>query len=167
MFSRPAQQILGAVDRLRSIHLYPEAREEMRERMVYYTTGAFLWPLSKLLKDSWDLDDVRDEYIRTTPEPRSLKPRRRGRRLTLERIARISPSPLLSLPREVRDVIWEYAVGDMQIHWWIEDRKLRGMVCRSEEINCQSGCRAWIQKKGEDPWPVIGVMGMLLTCKQM
>jgi len=165
VFSRPAQRILGAIDTLRSIHVYPEAREEIRDRMVYYTTGAFLWPLSKLLKNIWDLDDVQDEYIRTTPEPRSLKPRRQGRRLTLERIERVGPSLLLSLPREIRDVIWEYAIGDMQIHWWTEDRKLRGMVCRSEESHCQSGCRAWIQKKGDNPWPVIGVIGMLLSCK--
>jgi hypothetical protein len=168
MFSRSVQELLGAMDRLSCIHSCPEAREGTRERAIYYTTVVLLWPLRNMLKDRhWEEHNLRDVYIRTTPEPKTLAQQKRERRMSLEKIETVQLSRLLDLPREVRDVIWECAAGKMQVHWWIEKRKLRGMVCRSEEENCQSRCMYWIQKKGADPWPVIGVMGMLVSCRQM
>ncbi len=159
--------MLHAIERISCIYACPEAREDARERGIYYASLILLWPIRYLLKDRyWERYNLRDVYVRTSPEPKSLV-RRKRRRISLGRVEKIHLSTLLDLPREVRDVIWGYAVGNMQVHWRIQDRKLRGMVCRSNEENCQSRCMFWIQTKGQDPSPVIGVMGMLLSCRQM
>ncbi|PVH74618.1 hypothetical protein DL98DRAFT_593948 [Cadophora sp. DSE1049] len=78
-------------------------------------------------------------------------------------------SPLLSLPREVRDMVWKNLMGGMIIHLWIDEndgKKLRGSYCWAEEENCRLRCRAWLQKKGRVKWPTIGVYGLILSCSQ-
>ncbi|KAH7305731.1 hypothetical protein BKA65DRAFT_485907 [Rhexocercosporidium sp. MPI-PUGE-AT-0058] len=78
-------------------------------------------------------------------------------------------SPLLSLPREVRDMIWKSLMGGMIIHLWIDEndwKKLRGSCCWAEDENCRLRCQAWLQKKGKAKWPTIGVYGLILACAQ-
>ncbi|KAK0123749.1 hypothetical protein ONS95_008756 [Cadophora gregata] len=78
-------------------------------------------------------------------------------------------SPLLSLPREVRNMIWRHLMGGMIIHLWIDEdygKKLRGSYCWAEDENCRLRCRAWLQKKGTIKWPTIGVWGFAMCCAQ-
>ncbi|KAL5329491.1 hypothetical protein ACEPPN_003005 [Leptodophora sp. 'Broadleaf-Isolate-01'] len=78
-------------------------------------------------------------------------------------------SPLLSLPREVRDMIWKRLMGGMFIHLWLDEndgKTLKGSFCWAEDENCRLRCRAWLQKKGKAKWPTIGVYGFILACAQ-
>lgn len=78
-------------------------------------------------------------------------------------------SPLLSLPGEVRDMVWKNLMGGMIIHLWIDEadgKKLKGSYCWAEDKNCRLRCRAWLQKKGKVKWPTIGAYGFILACAQ-
>ncbi|KAL2075074.1 hypothetical protein VTL71DRAFT_16 [Oculimacula yallundae] len=78
-------------------------------------------------------------------------------------------SPLLCLPREVRDMIWKELMTGMFIHLWIDENyghKLKGSFCRAEKDDCRHRCRDWLEKKGDMKWPMIGVLGVLLSCVQ-
>ena len=78
-------------------------------------------------------------------------------------------SALLSLPREVRDIIWRNLMGSMIIHLWIDEsngKKLRGSFCRAEDEYCRLRCRAWLQKTENAKWPTLGVYGFVLACTQ-
>jgi len=97
-------------------------------------------------------------------EPKQLKTRKKGRRLTIENVPVPNESHLLVLPREIRDVIWRYACLDTRIHWWLNDGKLNGQLCRSNREHCQLRCTAWIEKPGNPPFRKMGIMGLLLSC---
>ncbi|KAE9373969.1 hypothetical protein N431DRAFT_439057 [Stipitochalara longipes BDJ] len=145
-------------------NLYPD-RQQAGMQILQYATWAILGTCSKLMPDvHWEEYDPRDGYLRTTPLPKALKAKRK-RRVTMEYPETNSNSPLLRLPREIRDMIWDYVVGNMQIHWRIEARKLTGKVCWSEMKLCHSQCLAWLWK-GPEPQPMVGVMGVLLSCRQ-
>lgn len=64
-------------------------------------------------------------------------------------------------------MIMEYVTGGMVIHWWIEERKLRGARCLIEGQTCQQNCRHYMKNYGPNPWPIMGLLGMLLSCRQM
>ena len=100
-------------------------------------------------------------------EPKQLKTRKKGRRLTIENVPAMNQSHLLALPREIRDSIWRYACLDTRIHWWMNDGKLNGQLCRSTREHCQLRCTAWIQKSGNPPFRKLGIMGLLLSCRSM
>ncbi len=79
-------------------------------------------------------------------------------------------SPLMSLPWEVRDMIWRYLLGGMILHLWTEkhqSKHLKGSLCRARDPDCRLRCRDWLEKKGTEQWPRIGVVGYLLSCRQM
>jgi hypothetical protein len=144
-------------------NLYPD-RQQTGRQILQYAAWAILGTCSKLMPDlHWEEYDPRDGYIRTTPLPKALKTKRKRRVIEISEMN--SQSPLLGLPREIRDMIWRYVVGGKQIHWRIEARKLTGKVCWSENELCYSQCLAWLWK-GPGPQPVIGVMGVLLSCRQ-
>ncbi|PMD41087.1 hypothetical protein L207DRAFT_581539 [Hyaloscypha variabilis F] len=144
-------------------NLYPD-RQQAGRQILQYAAWAILGTCSKLMPDlHWEEYDPRDGYIRTTPLPKALKTKRKRRLIEISEMN--SQSPLLGLPREIRDMIWRYVVGGKQIHWRIEARKLTGKVCWSENELCYSQCLAWLWK-GPGPQPVIGVMGVLLSCRQ-
>jgi hypothetical protein len=111
--------------------------------------------------------DKRDGYIRRSPSPLPLKPRQRGRALTMDSPATTGANLLLGLPREVRDLIWYQVLGGMVIHWWIEDRKLKGFQCREVEL-IERDCflRCWIPEVSNDKDSRLGAMGLLQTCRQ-
>jgi hypothetical protein len=139
-----------------------EANYAIHQPMSAYIEGILAWPLSKVFPGLyWGRYDPHDGYVRTKRVPKALKRRRRGRKLSTERIGKASLSPLLQLPREVRDTIWEFVVGKMQVHWCTEDRRLKGYRCRSDEKYCQQQCLSW---HGQ---PRFGVMNALLSCRQM
>jgi hypothetical protein len=100
-------------------------------------------------------------------EPRQLKSRKGGRRLTIENVPCLNNSRLLRLPREIRDAIWRYACLDTRIHWWLDTGKLKGQLCRSNREHCQLRCTAWIQKPGNPPFGKMGIMGLLLSCRSV
>ncbi|KAK2627393.1 hypothetical protein QTJ16_003359 [Diplocarpon rosae] len=73
-------------------------------------------------------------------------------------------SPLLSLPREIREMIWKELLGGMIIHLGTDDaepRKPKGFLCKAGDVACRLRCRDWIEKDGKQPWPSIGVVGFL------
>jgi hypothetical protein len=163
---------------LSSFHLSPEARQAIRGPTFAYIECVLFWPFSKIFPDIyWDRYDPRDGYVRTKRVPKSLRKRRRGRRVSMEKLDVPSLSPLLGLPREIRDVIWEYVVGNMQVHWYTEDRRLTGNRCWSEETHCQQECLSWADRPIYPPLksgivkaisrPKFGVMGALMSCRQM
>ncbi|KAE9372771.1 hypothetical protein N431DRAFT_505087 [Stipitochalara longipes BDJ] len=100
-------------------------------------------------------------------EPKHLKTRKGGRRLTIESVPASNNSRLLGLPREIRDAIWRYACLNTRIHWWMNDGKLNGQLCRSSREHCQLRCTAWIQKPGNPPFRKMGIMGLLLSCRSI
>lgn len=102
----------------------PEADYAIHKPMPAYFGGILAWSLRKVFPG---LYWVRyDGYVQTKRVPNARKKRTRGRRLSTERIGSASLSPLLQLPREVRDIIWEFVFGKMQVHWSTEDRRLKG-----------------------------------------
>ena len=116
------------------------------------------------------LQDIEISYLRKAPEPRPLRHKRLRESRDLTRNLAASSwekSPLLRLPWEVRNMIWKEAAGGMMIHWSIEDRRLRGMRCRSNNPNCLLRCSDWLQKSSQTPWPTMGIIGMLLSCRQV
>ncbi|KAJ5046804.1 uncharacterized protein L3040_004029 [Drepanopeziza brunnea f. sp. 'multigermtubi'] len=79
-------------------------------------------------------------------------------------------SPLLTLPREIRDMIWRELLGGMLLHLWMEESepdRLQGALCRASDVACRLKCRDWLEKPGVEQWPKIGVMGCLTSCLQM
>ncbi|KAK6581606.1 hypothetical protein PZA11_006297 [Diplocarpon coronariae] len=94
--------------------------------------------------------------VDTTPVARPAAPQRQ--------------SPLLSLPREIRDMIWREVLGGMILHLWTDDAepsRLRGLRCRAGDVACRLRCRAWLERPGAEQWPRIGVVGFLSSCLQM
>ncbi|KAH8650923.1 hypothetical protein BGZ60DRAFT_421108 [Tricladium varicosporioides] len=112
-------------------------------------------------------------YRRTEPEPISIiptgffAPKRRALSFHVPFDEQKSKSPLLCLPQEIKDMIMEFVTGGMVIHWWIEERKMRGARCLIEGQMCQQNCRRYIKNYGPNPWPIMGFFGMLLSCRQM
>ncbi|KAH6663718.1 hypothetical protein B0J14DRAFT_608941 [Halenospora varia] len=112
-------------------------------------------------------------YRRTEPEPIPViptgffAPKRRALSFHVPFDEQKSKSPLLCLPQEIKDMIMEYVTGGMVIHWWIEERKLRGARCLIEGQTCQQNCRHYMKNYGPNPWPIMGLLGMLLSCRQM
>ncbi|KAF4628387.1 hypothetical protein G7Y89_g9766 [Cudoniella acicularis] len=117
-------------------------------------------------------DDKHHDYTRTEPEPRSVSEtkilgrHRQGLNFPPSSFKN-SESVLLSLPREIRDIIFEYVAGGMVIHFWIKERKLNGhrSVATKDLFRADLGLSSpskicWIS-------PTIGVMGMLLSCRQV
>ncbi len=109
---------------------------------------------------------LRGGDIQKILEPKPLKCRKPGRRLTIEKVPTSNQSSLLWLPREIRDLIWRYACIDMKIHWWMQNGKLTGQLCRSKREHCQLRCKAWIQKPGNPPFQKMGIMGLLSAVAQ-
>jgi len=123
-------------------------------------------PVTKLIKAQHQLiQDFQAGYFRTDPEPLPLKHGKKRESRDLAASSKWEESQLLSLPWEVRQMIWKEAVGGMLIHWFIKDRKLRGMRCRSGNPNCQLRCKVWLCKSKKDPWPTIGLIGLLFSCR--
>jgi hypothetical protein len=140
----------------------PQADYATHRLMSAYFGGILASILSKVFPGLyWGRYDPHDGYVRTKRVPKALKKRRRGRRPSTERIGIASVSPLLRLPREVRDIIWEFVFGKMQVHWCTEDRRLKGYRCRSDEKHCQQQCLSW---HGQ---PKFEIMNALLSCRQM
>jgi hypothetical protein len=153
----------------------PRQRRKMAEgnnhvpANILITAGNHLInPVTKLIKTQHQrIQDFRDGYFRTNPEPLLLKHGKKWKSRDLVVSSKWEESQLLSLPWEVRQMIWKEAAGGMIIHWFIEDRKLRGMRCRSGNLNCQLRCKVWLPKSKKDPWPIIGLSGLLFSCRLM
>jgi hypothetical protein len=112
-------------------------------------------------------NDRRDGYLRRSPSPFSLKPRRRGRALSVDSPPTIVANLLLGLPREVRDLIWFGVVGGVKIHWWIEERNLKGFRCGEESLEERDCFMDCLMTDGAGNQSArSGPMGLLCTCRQ-
>lgn len=111
---------------------------------------------------------------RPTPKPVFLPRRRQGRSLTLNsspshrHVAKQPSTALFLLPPEIRNMIWENLLCGKTIHWWIEDKKLRGFVCNSTEaVDRECFLNCWILAfESENPHK-LGVMGLLQSCRKL
>ena len=146
-------------------------------RIRAYAGQIALWPLVKLVERERKRTELRIEgYLRSTPKPRGLRQRKRGRSLTIDQTTRRPSSvkrdgSLLYLPRELRDIIWKYVVAGKVVHWAIANRKLAGDMCRMEADPWVSGCGryrclayGWSQNVGKLR---NGALGLVSSCRQM
>lgn len=132
----------------------------------------------------------RDGYLRTMPPPHPLKRRKFGpsrRSITPSSTSRKRHMPpatvtgLLSLPPEVRNMIWNHVFSDHGVHLWVEYRRLRGFKCnvtRPTTRDCFASCWAH-DEETDNPWTEhrsnritpkihgIQVLGALCSCRQM
>jgi hypothetical protein len=137
-------------------------------KILLDTAYILLYPVIYLFKARHlRQNDRRDGYLRRSPSPFALKPRRRGRALSVDSPPTTPANLLLGLPREVRDLIWLGVVGGVKIHWWIEERKLKGFRCGEaglEERDCFMDClmTEGVGNKSSKS----GAMGLLCTCRQ-
>jgi len=142
-----------------------------------YAGHIALWPLVKLVERERKRTNLQMEgYLRSTPKPRRLKQRRRGRSLTIDQTSRRQSSikqdcSLFHLSRELRDIVWKYVVTGKVVHWTIVNRKLAGDMCRMEADPWISGCGrysclayGWSQNVGKLR---NGALGLVSSCRQM
>lgn len=140
-----------------------------RPANILVTTGnRLINPVTQLIKTQHQrIQDFRAGYFRMDPEPLPLTHGKKFKSRDLPVSSKWEESQLLSLPWEVRQMIWREVAGGMMIHWFIEDRKLRGMRCRAGNPNCLLRCKVWLPKSKKNPWPTIGLSGLLLSCRLM
>lgn len=103
------------------------------------------------------------------------KPLRRRRTLTADATNPCVAQPqcqLLSLPREIRDIIFKEAAGGMQIHLWkspyrATKQEMFAAACLAGPEGCRGKCEFSKAAKNNWPRPIFGVMGILMSCRQM
>ncbi|KAH7336257.1 hypothetical protein BKA65DRAFT_506003 [Rhexocercosporidium sp. MPI-PUGE-AT-0058] len=147
------------------------------QKALFHAGYIALWPLIQFVKRSHTKRNLRrGGYIRTRPKPHFLKPRGRGRSLTLtgssgNKAPTVQAGLLLQLPRELRDIIWREVVAGKVVHWIVVDRKLVGFPCRANDPASLAGsghlkCWSRVEVENEEI-PRIGVLGLVSSCRQI
>ncbi len=121
---------------------------------------------------------VANGYIRIAPEPEPLPLQSLRRRVSHTRMNFASRDNekvgLLSLPREVREMIWqELGFGEGKIiHWFTEKGRLRGCVCYNPEMHSFSSrgrgqFKWWSTFHAFGPELKVEAWGLLGSCRHL
>jgi hypothetical protein len=137
-------------------------------RTVLYSAWVVFYPLICILHETHvQSHERRDGYLQSERKPRSIHPRFRRRRalsrVDLDKDRLNDCCKLLSLPREVRDIIWKEVLEDMVVHLWAYDGKFGGAKCQSNDPTCLAKCMRRLQECNGR----CGFMGLLSSCRQM
>jgi hypothetical protein len=113
--------------------------------------------------------DRRDGYVRRKPEPLALKARDPGMTLELKReVTSRTESQLLSLPKEIREMIFNQVMGGMRICLALSEAERKLMAWRHDYYEECTGFRPYaICTFTSFGRRKLGVFGLLLSCRLM